>query len=337
MSEIFVGIDLGGTNIKVGCFDSEIKLISKTSTPTNARLGPEAVIDRIARLIEELLGPPLRGDANLSTDRRPVEMRDVAAVGMGCPGPAKYSAGLIESATNLPKFKNVPIRRMLSEKLGKPVVLENDANAACWGEYVIGAGRGVDDMVFFTLGTGIGGGIINGGKLVHGCSGNAAELGHTIIYPDGRRCNCGQKGCVEAYASADSTARRAREAIETGAKTTLKKVLEEKGTITSKDIYEHSAAGDKLAKEITDGTAKALAIVCVNMLHTTEPERIVFAGGMIAAGDVLLNRIKYYFGEQIWSLRKETVQICFATLGEDAGIIGAAALAKQAKDEGNLR
>jgi glucokinase len=183
-------------------------------------------------------------------------------------------------------------------------------------------------MVFFTLGTGIGAGIISDGKLLRGSGGNAAELGHTIIYPDGRLCNCGQKGCAEAYASASNTAKRAAEAVRAGENSTLKKVLNKKGQITCKDVYDHLKAGDKLAKKITDETAKALAILCVNALHAADPQRIVFAGGMIAAGDILLNRIKDYFNEQIWKLKKETVEICFATLGENAGIIGAAALAK---------
>ncbi|MHC4245080.1 MAG: ROK family protein [Planctomycetota bacterium] len=195
----------------------------------------------------------------------------------------------------------------------------------------------VKDIVFFTLGTGIGGGIVSNGELIHGCDENGAELGHMIIYPDGRSCNCGQKGCVEAYASATSTAKRATEAIEAGAESSLKKVLDEKGKITSKDIYEHLATGDKLAKEITDGTAEALAITCINMLHTTEPKRIIFTGGMIAAGDVLLNRIKEFFDKHIWTLKKESVEICFAMLGEDTGIIGAAALARHAKQQGKLK
>jgi glucokinase len=322
VSEIFIGIDLGGTNIKIGCFDSDIKLISKTSVPTRADMGPEVAVDKMAQTVEKLLA-----DANLS-------LNDVTAAGIGTPGPAKYSEGIIIRSTNMPEFKNVPIRQMLSNKLGKPVVFDNDANVACWGEYAVGAGKGVDNMVFFTLGTGIGGGIINDGKLLHGCGDNAAELGHIIIHPGGRKCNCGQKGCVEAYASANSTAKRAAEAIEAGAKSSLKKVLEEYGEITSKDVYEHLTAGDKLAKKITDETAEALAILCINVLHTTEPKRIVFAGGMIAAGDALLNRIKYYFNEYIWTLKKETVEIAFATLGEDAGIIGAAALAKQAQKAG---
>jgi glucokinase len=325
MSETFVGIDVGGTNVKIGLFDPKLKLICKTSVTTDADMGPEVVIDKMAKTVKELLA-----QAGLS-------LQDIVAVGIGTPGPAKYSQGIIIKSTNMPKFKNVPICRMLNERLGAPIVFDNDANVACWGEYAVGAGKGVKDIVFFTLGTGIGGGIVSNGELVHGCDENAAELGHTIIYPDGRPCNCGQRGCVEAYASADSTARRATEALEGGAKSSLKKVLDKKGRITSKDVYEHLAAGDELAKEITDGTAKALAITCISMLHATDPKRIVFAGGMIAAGDVLLNAIKRFFDEHVWTIKKEAVEICFATLGEDAGIIGAAALAQYTKQQGKLK
>ncbi len=319
MNSVFVGIDLGGTNIKLGCFDPQLKLIGKTAAATGADMGPGAVVDRIGETTEKLLA-----DNSLSAGA-------IEAVGIGAPGPLNIAEGVIIASPNLPLFKDVPLRKMLGERLGAPVILDNDANAACWGEFVLGAGKGVRDMVFFTLGTGIGGGIISDGKLMHGWCDNAAELGHIIICPDGRLCNCGQKGCVEAYASANSTAEIAVEAIEAGAQSSLKKVLDERGTISCKDVYEHLAAGDELARQITDETARALAIVCVNVLHTVEPKRIVFAGGMIAAGEVLLNRIKDYFNEQIWSLKKEAVEICFATLGEDAGIIGAAALAKQNK------
>jgi glucokinase len=325
MSEIFVGIDVGGTNVKIGLFDSELKIIRKTSITTEADMGPEVVINNMTEAVKDLLS-----EAGFT-------LPDISAIGIGTPGPAKYSEGIIIRSTNMPKFKNVPICKMLTERLGAPVVYDNDANVACWGEYAVGAGKGVKDIVFFTLGTGIGGGIVSNGELVHGCDENAAELGHMIIYPGGRSCNCGQKGCVEAYASADSTARRATEAIEAGAESSLKKVLEEKGKITSKDVYQHLAKGDKLAKQITDGTAEALAITCINMLHTTEPKRIIFTGGMIAAGDALLNRIKDYFNEHIWTLKKEAVEICFAILGEDTGIIGAAALARHAKQQGKLK
>jgi glucokinase len=323
MSKTFVGIDVGGTNIKIGLFDTELKLLSKTSVTTDADMGPEIVIDKMAQTVKDLL------------DEACLSLADIAAIGIGTPGPARYSEGIIIRSTNMPKFKNVPICKMLNERLGAPVVFDNDANVACWGEYVVGAGKGVEDMVFFTLGTGIGGGVVSSGELVHGCDENAAELGHMIIYPNGRSCNCGQKGCVEAYASADSTARRATEAVGGGAKSSLSKVLDEKGKITSKDVYEQLAAGDELAKEITDGTAEALALTCINMLHATEPRRIVFTGGMIAAGDLLLSRIRHFFNQHIWTIKKEDkIEICFATLGEDTGIIGAGALARHRNGQG---
>ncbi|MBA7660608.1 Glucokinase [subsurface metagenome] len=320
MSKILVGIDLGGTNIKIGCFDGELNLIRKESVATEADMGPVVVVERFVKAIESLV------------KKAGFNREDIAAAGIGTPGPADYKAGVIINSTNMPTFKNVPIRQMLSERLNCPVAFDNDANVACFGEFTAGAGRDVNDMVFFTLGTGIGGGIICEGRLIQGSGGNGAELGHIIIYLDGRLCNCGQKGCAEAYASASSTAKRATEAVQAGAESSLKKVLEEKGQISCKDVYQHLAAGDRLAKEITDDTAKVLAILCVNILHTTEPKKIVFAGGMINAGDILLNRIKDYFNQQVWKLKKEKVDICFAILGEDAGIIGAAALAKQMKN-----
>ena len=325
MKEIFVGIDLGGTNVKIGCFGSQLDLVSKTSVPTDAQMGPQAVVDRVAETVEQMLA-----ENKLSTEA-------IAAIGIGSPGPAKYSQGLLINLVNLPKFKNVPISQMLKDKFGKPVILENDGNSACYGEYTAGVGKDVKNMVFFTLGTGIGGGIINNGHLLCGSGDNAAELGHVIIHSQGRKCNCGQLGCVEAYASATSTARRATEAVQAGVESTLKNVLDKNGQITCEDVYDHLKAGDKLAEKITDGTAEALAIVCINMLHCTEPERIVFAGGMIAAGDVLLDRINYYFKKHIWDAKDENVKICFAALGEDAGIIGAAALARDSKkaDDGS--
>jgi len=317
MKQVLAGIDFGGTNTKIGLFDSKLNLLGRTSVVSGVDEGPDAVIDRMAEAVKSLMS-----DAGFCPE-------DLAAIGVGTPGPAEYKEGIIIASPNLPLFKAVPIKVMLSDKLNVGVVVDNDANAACWGEFVAGAGKDVSDMAFFTLGTGIGGGLVSDGKLVHGCGENAAELGHIIIYPDGRECGCGQRGCAEAYASANATAKRATEAIEAGAQSSLKKVLDEKGKIACKDVYEHLASGDGLAKKITDETAKTIALLCINVLHTTEPARIVFSGGMMAAGDALLNQIKHYFNEYVWKLKKETVEICFATLGEQAGIVGAAALAAQ--------
>ena len=317
MADYFVGIDLGGTNTKVGLFDNSIGLIAKTSISTCPDKSAAELVKRMARATRKLLA-----DNNV-----PYESLTAAAI--GSPGPLDLKKGTVIATPNLPCFKDTPLRQMVSDALEKPVALENDANAACWGEHVIGAAAGVDEMAFFTLGTGIGGGVVANGELVHGFGDNAAELGHIIIYPEGRLCGCGQKGCVEAYASATSTAKRAAEALkENPRNSSLSNVLEQNGQITSRDVFEHSAAGDELAEEITEGTAKALGLVCVNVFHATGPKKIVFAGGMIAAGDLLLDRIKYYFKKYIWSLKDEPLEICFATLGQDAGIIGTAALAK---------
>jgi len=337
----YIGIDFGGTNIKIGCFSIDMnpvrdrpplaavrhqgclasngmKPLWKTSIPTDAQMGPTAVIDRMVDTIKEMAG------------KKNTLFETIKAVGIGAPGPAKYTEGIIIKCANLPKFTNVPISKMLKDKLSKPVILENDANAACYGEFVAGAGKNIKNMVFFTLGTGIGGGIISDGKLLRGSDGNAAELGHIIIQINGRLCTCGQRGCGEAYASATNTAKRATEAIEAGGKSSLEAVLKKNGQITCKDVYDHLAKGDELAKKITDETAEVLAVLCVNALHYTEPEKIVFAGGMIAAGKPLLDRIKFYFNQHIWKIKQEdTVEICFATVGEDAGIIGAAALARE--------
>jgi len=316
MADYLLGIDLGGTNIKIGCFDITLKLIGKISVPTGDEMGPDFIVDKFYSASKELL------------KQNDLSLADVRAVGIGSPGPVDLTEGVVLAAPNFPLFKNVPLKDMVAKRLGKPTILENDANAACWGEHVIGAGKGSDHMILLTLGTGIGGGIISDGQLIHGPSGGAAELGHLIIYPDGQTCACGQKGCVEAYASANSTAARATEAVQNGAQSSLATVLKEQGKITCKDVFEHADKGDALAKEIVEGTAKALALVCVQLANMTDPQSIVFAGGMIAAGDALLTQIRRFYKHYIGHLfNRGSLELCFATLGEDAGIIGASSLA----------
>lgn len=316
MSEVYVGIDLGGTNVKIGIFDPELNIIEKSSIPTDAHMGPETVFDNTGDRIEQMLA-----EHNMS-------LADIKSAGIGAPGPADYKNGLVLASPNMPLFKNAPVRELVSKRLAVDTVFENDANTACYGEFRSGAGKDVKNMVFYTLGTGVGGGIVAHGKLIRGASDNAAELGHVIIYPNGRKCGCGQMGCLEAYASANSTAKRAFEAVTQGKTSTLSEVAKTKEHLTAKDVYEHAKAGDKLAIQITEGTAEALALACINMVHTTDPDRIVFAGGMIAAGDFLLDAVNRHFEKYIWKMKKEKVQICFASIGEDAGIIGAAALAE---------
>jgi len=316
MGQMLIGVDFGATNVKIGCFDLQLQLIDHTSVTTDADQGAEAAVERIAAASEQLVR-----EAGGSVE-------SIVAAGIGTPGPADYQNGIIISAANLP-FRNTPIRQMLSTRLNCPVAFDNDANVACWGEFTAGAGKGVSDMVFVTLGTGVGGGIISGGRLIHGCGGNSAEIGHIIIVPDGRLCGCGQHGCVEAYASASWTAQRAKEALEAGEVSSLAALLNRNGGITCEDVWRHREEGDALAERITDETARALGMLCVSLLHVLEPCRIVFAGGMIAAGQVLLDRIRHYFDEQIWTMKKEPLEIVFSSLGEDAGITGAAGLGRE--------
>ena len=316
MDGTLIGVDFGATDVKIGCFDSELELLGRTALSTDADLGAEATVDRIVEAVAQLVQ-----EAGLTFD-------SIVAAGIGTPGPADYPNGIIISAANLP-FRNTPIRQMLSTRLNCPVAFDNDANVACWGEFTVGAGKGVKDMVLITLGTGVGGGIISHGQLIHGCGGNSSEIGHVIAVPGGRPCGCGQRGCVEAYASAHQTALRAAEAIEAGEPSSLKAVLEREGQITCRNVYEHLGSGDVLAKRITDETARYLALLCISLLHVVEPSRFVLAGGMIAAGQVLLDRIRHYFEEEIWTMKAEPVEIIFASLGENAGIGGAAGLGRE--------
>ena len=166
MAKYYIGVDLGGTNIKIGCFDADINLVEKTSVPTGAEMGPEVVSDRIVGSAKELLA-----ESGVSLD-------DVVGVGIGTPGPANYAAGIVIKSTNMPKFKNTPLRDLIGKNgLGKPAILENDANVACWGEFAVGAGKNVTDMIFFTLGTGIGGGVVSNGDLVRGVGGQCRRVG----------------------------------------------------------------------------------------------------------------------------------------------------------------
>ncbi len=318
MAKFYIGIDFGGTNLKLGCFDEHLNLIGKISVATEGHMGPSVVLERIATATEELL------------NSHQMSLADVIAIGIGAPGPSDIENGLIVAAPNLPLFKNVPLRQMISDRFDKPAIFENDANAACWGEYVMGAGKGVQNIVFFTLGTGIGGAVISNGKLLSGFNNNAAELGHLIVRPGGRVCGCGQKGCVEAYASASSTAARAKEAVKDKAESKpLTAILEQTHDITCKDVFACAKDGDALSEQIIEETANCLAMLSIDLLHVTAPEKIVFAGGMIAAGEQLLSKIQKHYDDMLWTLKPEKTVLCFATLGEDAGIIGAAALAKQ--------
>ncbi len=230
-----VGIDLGGTNIKFGLMNTSGQIVCKLSIPTEGQGGPDHVIQRMCDGTLEVISK-----AGLAKDR-------VLAVGIGAPGAMSHKLGMIIAPPNLPGWSNVPLRDRIAAGTGIPANLENDANAAAYGEFWAGGGRGTQDMVLFTLGTGIGGGIIIEGKLLRGYFDNGAELGHMIVVPNGRLCGCGQHGCVEAYASAHFTAVRAVEAVKAGEKSVLKERLDKGLPVETPHVVEAAKAGDALA------------------------------------------------------------------------------------------
>ncbi len=324
MSDVFWGIDIGGTNVKLGLVDSEGEILARGSIPTQIPDGPAALVDRIAATCKGQLEV-----AGIAPDQ-------VRGMGIGSPGPLDYQNGKLIKTANLTGFDYFPLRAELSEKLTCPAILDNDANMVCWGEFWMGAGKAVSDMILFTLGTGIGGAIVCEGELIHGHYGNGGELGHLIVFPDGRECGCGQKGCLEAYASANHMVRRLTEALKMGRDSSLKKLHATGRKITSKDIFEADDKGDELAGEMIDGMCKALALASVSLRHATEPQMVVLAGGVSKAGSVLTDRIVAFYDQHMWNLNDDPIEFKLAVLGDDAGIVGTAGAALHAWEKNQL-
>jgi glucokinase len=316
----YIGIDLGGTNIKAGVTDETGHVLSKVSIPTTAEGGPDAVIANMAQAGRAVV------------EQAKLKMSQVDYIGVGAPGPIDFSTGVVRMAPNLPGWTNIPLQSRIGDLLGRPTMLENDGNAAAFGEYWAGAGRqsskDIRHLIMLTLGTGVGSGLVVNGKIVHGSVGNAGEGGHIIVQPNGRQCGCGQRGCLETYGSASRTGQRAAEAVRDSKEaTTLREPFEKGKEITAKMVFDHAKAGDKLARRVVEETVMYLAVGCVTLCRLFDPQMIVFAGGMILAGDYLFDQIRAEFHRQSWTILKDHVEIVPSTLGNDAGFIGAAAVA----------
>jgi glucokinase len=290
MADLFLGVDLGGTNTKIGLCTAQGEMKGSVSIPTDAGRGPEDTLQRIGAAAEKLQEKAGRA----------------RACGSGVPGPLDLERTTLFVAVNMPGWKNVPYPALLGKRLGIPTFMENDANCAAWGEYVCGAGRGTASLVLYTLGTGVGGGIILNGDLWVGASGAAGELGHMTIDINGPKCPCGQIGCTEQYASATSLARRW-------------------GQGSAKECFEAARRGDKAALAAVDWSAEGLAVGCANMIHVLHPEIIVLAGGMAQAGDMLFERVREGVRKRVFPVCLEKIRIEPSKLpGDDAGWLGAA-------------
>lgn len=307
--ELVIGVDLGGTSIKGALVNSQGTIISKEETPTLADAGPEAVADRIAGVITKLENHAL----SLG--------RSVAGVGIGIPGQPDQKKGEVVFAPNL-DWRHVPLIDYLRRKTSLPIILENDANAAALGELWCGAGRGAENMVMITIGTGIGAGLIINGSLFHGPNYTAGELGHTVILPEGPLCKCGRKGCLETLTSAPAMVRMAKEAI-TGGKQT---VLAEKKNIDTRDIVDAARAGDEVALEVINVAANYLGMGIGNAINLFNPDKVVIGGGVSKAGDILFCRLITSAMQRALETPADAVAIVPAELGNDAGVIGAAGL-----------
>src|SRR5262249_35106394 len=237
---------------------------------------------------------------------------------------------------NLKPWRNVPVRRHIHDVFKVPTAFQNDANAAAFGEYWVGAGREAHSMVLFTLGTGVGGGVILGDLVLEGEHSHGAEVGHMKIeMTNPRQCGCGRWGCLEAYASATAVVKRAHDALtEQPGASALEIVLRESGEITSRDIFVAAAAGDAVATKIVEDTAYYLAVGTMNLMHLIDPDMVVYAGGMIAAGEPFLNRIRHHVNELAFPVPAARTRLCYAQLGGDAGFIGAAACGRQLYQRG---
>jgi len=322
--QYIIGVDLGGTNIVVGAMSADGKQhFAMRSIPTSAESGAEGVADRIVGLIEGVILDTL---AETNSNRR-----DVIGVGVGAPGPLDREKGLVVVAPNL-GWKNFPLRDRISERLRVPVTLDNDANCATVGEWWQGAARGGKNVVGMTIGTGIGGGVIIEGKLFHGASDVAGEIGHTTIDLNGRHCKCGNYGCLEAYASGPAIATRAREVLvrEETASLLPSLVGGKLDSITAETVYKAAQQGDAVASEIVRDTARYLGAGIANLLNILNADVVVVAGGVTQAGDALFVPLRAEVRRRAFRPAVDATRIVAGELPGTAGVVGAVATFKMA-------
>lgn len=312
MSEnVYVGVDLGGTAIKVGICNEQGALLHTYEGPTEVSKGVDTVISNIEKYVRHIV------------EESPYSWEQLAGVGAGIAGFTNVREGVIVLAPNV-GFKDVPIRSILEDRLGKLVKIDNDANVAALGEAWAGAGNGVENCVCYTLGTGVGGGIIIDGKIYQGFSGMAGEIGHTNVVPDleAIQCGCGKMGCLETVSSATGIIRMANDAVERGDHTSLQSV----DTIMAKDVFDAAKAGDEVALRIVHRAAYYLGKSLASVAAVLNPEMFIIGGGVSKAGDILFDEVRSVYASLTPEPLQRGVTIVPATLGNDAGIVGAAGL-----------
>ncbi len=305
-----IGVDLGGTKISGAVANFQGEIAAKHILSTKAEEGEDAVLHRIIAVIEKII------------EESKVDKEKIVSIGIGSPGPLDPKAGTIITTPNLP-FKNFNIVRPLVDKFRIPVYLDNDANAAAIGEFIFGAGKGTNNMIFVTVSTGIGGGAILNGKIYRGNTYNALEIGHMTLEKAGPRCNCGNFGCAEALASGTAIAKAAKELMEKGEATSLSNYEK----VTAYEVFKEAEQGDLVATKIRNTALNYLGICVANIITLFDPEIVVIGGGVSNGGKIVFDKIQEIVKERCFKAMWENTKIVPAALGTDAGVIGAVALA----------
>ena len=325
MTMFAIAVDLGGTNLRIAAIDDKGKTLDKITTSTEVARGRDVVIDEMCAAIQEVVAKQ-KGAG------------DLAGIGIGVPGIIEMKTGMLRGSPNLPGWDNYPVRDEIERRLKTTVFLENDANAAALGEKWLGAGATVDDMVMLTLGTGVGGGIVMGGKIWHGMTGMAGEPGHINVEPDGHPCNCGSRGCLEQIASATAIRRMAAEAAASGKAPHMAQAMKQSVEFNSKVIYDLAMSGDGPAQEIYQHVGRALGTVIADLVNVFNFPMYVIGGGVSSGWDAFAPAMMEVVRKNSFVYRatapdangaKDPTQVTTvraAQLGSDAGLIGAARL-----------
>ena len=313
---LYAGIDLGGTKIRTLIVDAAGKVLGDTRTPTLASQGPDAVIARMADTVREAAR-----EAGLPLDQ-------VRCAGVSAPGPMDMRAGTLTDPPNLPGWHNVPLARLLGGVLGIPTIVENDANCSAVGEHRFGAGRGFDDMIYITVSTGIGGGLIIGGKLYAGASGAAGEVGHIGVAASGPACGAGHPGCLEAFSSGAGIAARAAEAIAEGRLPRTARLAERNPPLSTEEVHQAGQEGEQEAAAIIENAGRYLGIGLASIINAFNPQVIVLGGGLINIGEALLGPAIDTARARSFAQSFADVRIVEWELGEEGAALGAIAVAR---------
>ncbi|WHH56911.1 ROK family protein [Petroclostridium sp. X23] len=314
---MYIGIDLGGTNIAVGVVDKKGNILHKDSVSTRASRHYSEIMRDMAELSLKIVA-----DAK-------VHIEDIESVGIGSPGTPDNDRGLLVYSNNI-NFYNAPIRQEMQRYINLPVYIDNDANCAALAEAIAGGAKDVNDSITITLGTGIGSGIIINKKIYTGFNFAGGELGHTVIQINGEPCTCGRKGCWESYASATALIRQTKEAAKENPESLLYKMINgDMDKVRGKTAFDAAKAGDPIGQKVVDNYISYLAIGITNVINIFQPEVLLIGGGICKEGDYLLNPLREQVAQEVYSRDIAQTQIKTAQLGNDAGIIGAAMLGKR--------